>query len=169
MKRFPYPLVLVAVTLAVAGCPTSEEDDFPAEMCEVMSAGATSDLMASADMDSAPELSITVDPEDGQVNAISGLSDAEATYVAFTPDEDGEWVLFANTAGVVTGLFEDGVEQTLPAGSPNGECEADIPEHWHLEDLAGGTTYTLQLGLTAATELQLVIAHHQGEHDHDDG
>lgn len=169
MKRFPYPLVLAAVTLAVVGCPTSEEDDFPAEMCEVMSAGATSDLVASADMDSAPELSITVDPEDGQINVISGLSDTKATYVAFTSDEDCELVLFADTDGVVMGLFEDGAEQTLPAGSPNGECEADIPEHWHLEDLAGGSTYVLQLGLTAATELHLVIAHHEGEHDHDDG
>lgn len=169
MKRVANPLFLAAVTLAMLGCPATEEDDFPAEMCEVMLAGAILDLVASTEMISAPELTVTEDHADGQVNVITGLSDADATYVAFTPEEDGELVLFADTAGVVMGLFEDGAEQTLPEGSPNDECAADIPEHWHLEDLTRGSIYTLQLGPTAAAELHLVIAHHEGEHEHDDG
>lgn len=162
-------LILTVTALALLGCPVESEDNFPLEMCEVMAEGATTDLTASTDMAAAPELSITEDHTHGHVNVVTGLSDAEATYVAFTADEDGERVLFADTGGVVTGLFVAGTEGTLPAGSPNGECEADIPEHWHLEGLTGGTIHALRIGPTAATELHLVIAHHDGEHAHEDG
>jgi len=167
MKTKTTTLVLgLAMALALAGCP-EEEENFPAEMCEVMAEGTTHDLTANADAASAPELSITENHADGHVNVITGLSDAEATHVAFTPDEDGELVLFADVEGVVTDLLEDGTSIGLDAGSANAECEAEIPEHWHLEDLTGGTTYALVLGPTATTELNLVIAHHEGDHEHD--
>ncbi len=157
---------VLAMTAAVTGCPTEEEEEnFPAEMCEVMAEATTTDLTADADMAASPELSITEGHDSGVVNVVTGLSDAEATYVTFTPDEDGELVLFADAADVVVGLFEDGAAGTLPEGGPNDECAAEIPEHWHLEDLVGGTQYALELGPTALTELHLVIAHHEGGHD----
>lgn len=157
----------LVLLIALAGCPTEEEENFAAEMCEVMADGATEDLTAGVDVASAPELAITEGHEDGHVNVVAGLSDADATFVAFTPDEDGELVLLADTADAVTGLYEDGTEVTLGAGSPNDECGADIPEHWHIEDLTGGTTFTLALGPAAVSEVQLVIAHTEGDHDHD--
>lgn len=161
--------IWLTTPLLLLGCSAEEEENFPLEMCEAIAEGATTDLVARADIGSAPELSITEDHENAQVNMITGLSDAEATYIAFSSEVDGGLVLFADTAAVVTGLFEDGNQTTLPAGSPNGECEADIPEHWHLDDLMGGTTYALQIGPTAATELHLLIAYHVGAHDHEDG
>ncbi|MBU1676485.1 hypothetical protein KKA85_11975, partial [bacterium] len=75
----------------------------------------------------------------------------------------------ADTAGVVMGLLEDGTEISLSEGSPNDECASDIPEHRHLEGLSGETIYALQLGPTAATELHLVIAPHEGGHDGGEG
>ena len=165
MRRFWALSLILAPTVAGTGCPTEEEENFPAEMCEVMADGATSDLIADAMATAAPELNITEEHENGVINVVTGLSDAEATYVAFTPDEDGELVLFADAAHVVGGLFEDGAAAPLPEGGPNDECAAEIPEHWHLEDLTGGTRYELELGPTALAELHLVLAHHEGDRD----
>jgi hypothetical protein len=162
-------LILTVLSALLLGCPSEEEEDsFPLEMCEVMAGGEVTDLTAAADLEAAPDLTITEDHADGHVNTIAGLSDAEATYVAFTPDEDGELVLFADVADVVVALLEDGVDIGLGAASPNAECEDEIPDHWHLEDLTAGTAYALALGLTTATEIHLVLAHHEGEHEHEE-
>ncbi len=170
----PASVLGLAVALAglwsAAGCAaTGAEEDFPARMCAVMADGEEVELDAAADPDDAPELSITGPGEDGVVHAVAGLSDAGPAYAAFTPEEDGELVLFADTEGVVLGLLEDGAAASLPEGSPNGECEAAIPEHWHLEDLRAGTRYALELGPTAVSGLRLVLAVPDGEVDHGDG
>ncbi len=156
----------LALTFALVGCP-EEEENFPAEMCEVMAGGSTQAVTADVDVAAAGELTITEDHADGWVNVVTGLASAAETHVVFVPDEDGELVLFADVESVVIDLLEDGTSVGLDAGAANAECEAEIPEHWHLEDLTGGTTYALVLGATAATELNLVIAHHEGDHEHD--
>lgn len=166
MKSSMTLVLALAMTLALAGCP-EEEEDFPAEMCEVMASGSTQAVTADVDVAAAGELTITEDHADGWVNVVTGLASAAETHVVFVPDEDGELVLFADVESVVTDLLEDGSAIGLPAGGPNDECADAIPEHWHIEDLTGGTTYALVLGATAATELNLVIAHHEGDHDHD--
>ncbi|MBK7757569.1 MAG: hypothetical protein IPI35_14425 [Deltaproteobacteria bacterium] len=73
--------------------------------------------------------------------------------------------MFADTADVVTGLWDDSDADILPEGGPNELCPEDIPEHFDL-DLSAGT-YLLELGPAAVPEVWLMLTPSEG-HGHDE-
>ena len=148
------PLALTLAALTACGKETAED---PAQhACEhVTEADAT--LPAAADGESAPALG-----ED--VATVVTLTDGAAGYVSITVEADEALLLFADTADVVTGLWDPSDADILPEGGPNELCAEDLPEHFDLDLTAG--TYLLELGPAAVSEVWLMLTPAEG-HGHD--
>lgn len=153
-------LALTACKDAGTGDTHAEED--PGEhACESVSDAGTA-VTAAADLASAPEIEPSETPY-----TVTLADNGDGTYggfVAVHVDEDGDALLFAATADVVTGLYEDGTASSLPEGGANSFCEADIPEHWDLELTAG--EWQLEFGPSATDTVWIMLL--AEAHDHDE-
>jgi hypothetical protein len=149
-------LALTLTALTACGKETTED---PAEhACE--NVGVTdATLTAAADGASAPAL-------DEDVATVVTLTDGAAGYVSITVEADEALLLFADTADVVTGLWDPSDADILPEGGPNELCAEDLPEHFDLDLTAG--TYLLELGPAAVSEVWLMLTPAEGHgHDHE--
>jgi hypothetical protein len=136
-----------------------EEGEDPAEhACEHVGEAGTAVTAAEA-MEDAPELDVSEEPY------TVTLVDGAAGFVGVHAHEDEEVLLFTDTADVILALYHDGAEETLPAPSPVEGCEADLPEHFHL-DLHEGE-WTLELGPAAVESVWLMLLA-SGDHEHED-
>jgi hypothetical protein len=138
----------------LVACTGGEEEESPeAHACEVVGdAGAA--VIAAEDRAAAPAIEVGEAPY--TVTLVSGA----AAYVAVEVTEETEALLFAGEADIVTSLFLDDVEQTLPAPAPNELCAEDIPEHFDL-DLTPGT-WNIGVGPAGATEVWLLLHSAEG-------
>lgn len=151
MNRVVRCLPLLSL-LACSGGPT--EDENPEDhACEVRGDAGTA-LAAVADPASAPALAL------GEVPATVTLVADATGYVAVEVSEEEPALLFAGTADVVTELWHDGMELTLPAASPNEACPDEIPEHFDL-DLAPGT-WNIGLGPAGVADVWLLLISAEG-------
>jgi hypothetical protein len=149
-------LALVPLTVFTA-CGKETAEDPAAHACEhVTETDAT--LTAAADGESAPALG-----ED--VATVVTLTDGAAGYVSITVEAEEALLLFADTADVITGLWDEADADILPEGGPNELCAEDLPEHFDL-DLGAGT-YLLELGPAAVSEVWLMLTPAEG-HGHDE-
>lgn len=146
--------LLLPLFFLACGDKEEEFEDPAAHACEELGSGES--ITASAEPESAPAL---VHGEGHTVALVSG----GVGYVSIEADAAEELLLFADTADVVTGLWLDGAELTLPTGSPNEDCPTEIPDHFDL-DLEVGT-YVLQLGPAAVDSVWLMLSEAAG-HGH---
>lgn len=135
-----------------------EEEEDPGEhACEAVEEGGAMALEGATDRADAPLL------EQGeQAYEVSLGADAPRYVRVHGP---GEGLLYAATADVVTGLYdEDETENLLPEAEPNEFCESDIPEHFDLDLEAGD--YYIELSPSAASEVWLLFTTAEG-HAHE--
>ena len=166
----PHPNQLVlAGLLALTACKdagsgdTHGEEDPSEHACESIADAGTA-VTAAADLASAPEIEASESPY-----TITLADNGDGTYGGFVGihvHEDGDNLLFAGTADVVTGLYEDGAASTLAEGGPNSFCEADIPEHWDLELTAGD--WQLELGPSATDTVWIMLLAEGHDHEHEE-
>lgn len=145
-------MMLLSLLLACGEKDTPE--DPAARACEENGQGDT--VAASSDVDGAPLLN----PDVGANVDLSGVT---VGFLGLSVPADGAWLLFVNREAVVTGLWKDGEQQTLPPPSPNEDCPTEIPEHYDLELTAG--TWTVQVG-PAAVDSAWMLFTEAGEHGH---
>lgn len=111
-------------------------------------------------------------PGEGDVLAIDGeprmvtLVDGAAGYVSVVVEGDTAALLFAGTADIVNGLYNEGTEETLPEGAPNEFCATDIPEHFDLDFHTAGT-WSIEVGPAAVSEVWLLLISAEG-HAHEE-
>ncbi len=86
-------------------------------------------------------------------------------FVDLAIDEEGEFTVFMNSD--VTMALQDGTGAAVAVEETNNNVvECSEVAIGHTVDLSVGT-YSLELGPTAETEVQIVVVH-EGEHEHDD-
>jgi hypothetical protein len=152
---------LFAFSLLLTACPTTPDEHDPGvHACEqIPEAGAAITAADDRDTDDTAALSFQDTPWD--VTLTSG----EEGWLSITVDEDHSGLMFVDTADVVSGLFHNDEDvDELPESAPNGNCEGDIPEHWHL-DLHEGIWH-LKVGPAAVDGVWLLLM--EGEHEHDE-
>lgn len=151
--------LLLALSLtALTACGKETTEDPAEHACENVGA-ADATLTAAADAATAPALG-----ED--VPTAVTLTEGAAGYVSITVEADEALLLWADTADVVTGLWDASDADILPEGGPNELCAEDIPEHFDLDLTAG--TYVLELGPAAVSEVWLMLTPAEGHgHDHE--
>jgi hypothetical protein len=152
---------LIALTFLLTACPTAEEGEDPGvHACEQIPEAGTA-ITAAADRDSDDTAALSLQDTPWDVALTSG----EEGWLSITVDADQGALMFVDTADVVTGLFHDDEDvDELSEAAPNGNCESDIPEHWHL-DLHEGTWH-LQLGPAAVDGVWLLLM--EGAHEHEE-
>ncbi len=142
--------------LLACGDKADEVEDPAAHACEELGSGEG--ITASTTPEEAPALTL------GEGATVS-LPAGEAGWVALSVNP-GEYLLFADTADVVTGIWLDGVELDLPTGSANEDCPTEIPEHFDL-DIEEGGTYGLRLGPSVVDSVWLMLSESEG-HGHEE-
>jgi hypothetical protein len=150
-------LTLALALAALTACDKEIGEDPAEHACEHVNQTDAS-ITATAEGESAPALG-----EDEATRVT--LTDGAAGYVSITVEADEALLLFADTADVVTGLWDTSDADILPEGGPNELCPEDIPEHFDL-DLSAGT-YLLELGPAAVSEVWLMLTPSEG-HGHDE-
>lgn len=85
---------------------------------------------------------------------VSLLADAPG-YLRLVVDDSASALLFAGTAGVVSGLLDPDGSDQLPAPSANAACPSDIPEQRALELTDG--TWNLVVGPSDEASLWLLL------------
>ena len=153
MNRF---LIILSIA-ALAGCPTVAEEDPAQEACDAQAAGGTA--ITASDVMDGPELEFEVGYE-------VTLVDGAAGYVHIDVAEDTEGILWGATDGVVTGLFLDGAEQTLPTAAPSELCPDTITAHYEIDMEPG--LWTIQVGPAAVASDFLMLTGGEGHgHEHE--
>jgi hypothetical protein len=147
----------VAMVAACKGEPEVEAPELHA--CESIGSAGTA-ITASADRDSAPAIAV------GETPFTVSLVDGAVGWVSVEITEDTPALLFAGTADVVSAVWHNGMEETLPTGAPNEECADDIPEHFDL-DLHEGS-WQIGVGPAGVSEVWLMLISaaghaHEGE------
>lgn len=148
--------LLLPLFFLACGDKEEEHEDPALHACEELGGGES--ITASADPESAPAL------HHGEGHTVA-LTSGEVGYVAIEADEAGEMLLFADTSDVVTGLWFNGAELTLPEGSPNSDCPTEIPDHYDLDFEEVGT-YVIQLGPAVVDSVWLMVS--EGGHAHEE-
>jgi hypothetical protein len=150
---------LIAFLLACGKADTAEAEDPEAHACETVGAGGALTAGAAPD-DTAPALPI------GEAGYVVTLVDGAPGYLKVDVAEpETAALLFLDTADVVTGLWFEATEETLPAGAPNDQCATEIPEHFDLDFHEAGTWY-IQVGPAAVTEAWMLL-HDAAGHVHE--
>lgn len=148
-----------SIALLLAGCPAEETEDPGEHACEHTGVAGTA-ATAAADRAGDADAAIEIQEEPWTV----ALTPGEEGWLSIAVDADTAALMFVGAADVVTGLYlDDGDADELPDGTPDGFCEEDIPEHFHLE-LAPGTWH-LKLGPAAIDSLWLMLMSAEG-HEH---
>ena len=151
------PLTLALTLAALTACGKETAEDPAQHACDNAGVvGATAAAVAEGE-------SPAVLGEDQPT--LYALTDGVPGYVMLIIEADEALLLFADTADVVTGLWDDSDADILPEGGPNELCPEDIPEHFDL-DLSAGT-YLLELGPAAVPEVWLMLTPSEG-HGHDE-
>ncbi len=109
-----------------------------------------------------------------EVMQVQLLSANASNYVHFPMLESGEYVLFADVAGVLKAFYDkDGNELPFTNPGPNGMCESDLVDHFHISGTYTGDGESPQPIIAEAqvdqdTTLRfLVMLHEEEEEDHD--
>lgn len=163
-KTWPVLLLAIACSGKDTGDTAMDEHEDPGDhACEQV--GTAGDAVsATTDIASAPHLEASETPY--TVTLPDDGSGVYQGFVALQIDEDAEVLLFADTADVVTALYQDEAPATLPEASPAEECGSDLPEHWEL-DLAAGV-WQLELGPSAVDTVWLMVLGAEGHGGHED-
>ncbi len=135
--------------------PATGSDPAALACSKVAEPGAA--ITAGADRASAP----VVSPGGAPVTVT--LSSSTEGYLRI--DGPHDLLLFSKLGGVVTGLFRDQeTTDVLPQKSPNGDCPADIVEHYDLELETAGPWY-VRVGPSAVDTAWLMLTEASG-HGH---
>ncbi len=148
----------LSVLMTLVACKKEEGEDPLLHACEnIAEPGKAVD--AAADRADAPAVSVSEEP------FTVTLVDGSVGFVAVEVTEDTPAILFAGTADVVTALWHDDAEETLPTPAPNDDCPDDIPEHFDLDLHVG--TWNIGVGPAGVAEVWLMLSP-AGDHAHEE-